>query len=89
MCEWDGGKDGGEYTDKEWLNSEDVIGMQGNKVYVGARVWSKLNASICSGLFFFSSRRRHTRLRRDWSSDVCSSDLMCCFTQKTAYDISA
>ena len=26
-------------------------------------------------LFFFSSRRRHTRLRRDWSSDVCSSDL--------------
>ena len=27
------------------------------------------------GLFFFSSRRRHTRLRRDWSSDVCSSDL--------------
>ena len=25
--------------------------------------------------FFFSSRRRHTRLRRDWSSDVCSSDL--------------
>ena len=26
--------------------------------------------------FFFSSRRRHTRLRRDWSSDVCSSDLM-------------
>ena len=26
--------------------------------------------------FFFSSRRRHTRLRRDWSSDVCSSDLV-------------
>src|SRR5699024_11610135 len=25
--------------------------------------------------FFFSSRRRHTRLKRDWSSDVCSSDL--------------
>src|SRR5699024_11800539 len=25
--------------------------------------------------FFFSSRRRHTRSRRDWSSDVCSSDL--------------
>ena len=25
--------------------------------------------------FFFSSRRRHTRLVRDWSSDVCSSDL--------------
>src|SRR5206468_6319094 len=25
--------------------------------------------------FFFSSRRRHTRCDRDWSSDVCSSDL--------------
>src|SRR6266850_6150655 len=28
---------------------------------------------ICG--FFFSSRRRHTRLQGDWSSDVCSSDL--------------
>src|SRR5256885_16665832 len=26
-------------------------------------------------VFFFSSRRRHTRLQGDWSSDVCSSDL--------------
>src|SRR5690606_10920729 len=26
--------------------------------------------------FFFSSRRRHTRFSRDWSSDVCSSDLV-------------
>src|SRR4030042_2722452 len=26
-------------------------------------------------LFFFASRRRHTRCSRDWSSDVCSSDL--------------
>src|SRR5256884_930065 len=32
--------------------------------------------SICVRyLFFFSSRRRHTRCSRDWSSDVCSSDL--------------
>src|SRR5204862_1293167 len=29
--------------------------------------------TICR--FFFSSRRRHTRSLRDWSSDVCSSDL--------------
>src|SRR3989454_12822030 len=29
-----------------------------------------------AGFFFFSSRRRHTRLQGDWSSDVCSSDLM-------------
>src|SRR5206468_8156172 len=27
-------------------------------------------------IFFFSSRRRHTRSDRDWSSDVCSSDLI-------------
>src|SRR3989449_7512353 len=29
-----------------------------------------------SYFFFFSSRRRHTRCSRDWSSDVCSSDLV-------------
>src|SRR5437763_6914232 len=31
---------------------------------------------ICSCFFFFSSRRRHTRYIGDWSSDVCSSDLL-------------
>src|SRR5256885_5696284 len=30
----------------------------------------------CHIYFFFSSRRRHTRLQGDWSSDVCSSDLL-------------
>src|SRR5690606_23481620 len=31
---------------------------------------------VCCGVsFVFSSRRRHTRFSRDWSSDVCSSDL--------------
>src|SRR5207245_4197127 len=30
---------------------------------------------FCCFCFFFSSRRRHTRCYRDWSSDVCSSDL--------------
>src|SRR2546429_381091 len=30
----------------------------------------------CPLFFFFSSRRRHTRCSRDWSSDVCSSDLV-------------
>src|SRR5260370_4849858 len=29
-------------------------------------------------MFFFSSRRRHTRFKCDWSSDVCSSDLCRC-----------
>src|SRR5699024_12040685 len=31
--------------------------------------------SAYSEFFFFSRRRRHTRSKRDWSSDVCSSDL--------------
>src|SRR3989449_8415934 len=35
---------------------------------------------MCCFFFFFSSRRRHTRCSRDWSSDVCSSDLQHCFT---------
>src|SRR5256885_12751592 len=38
--------------------------------YVGAE-WL-----IVVFFFFFSSRRRHTRLQGDWSSDVCSSDLL-------------
>src|SRR2546430_6008254 len=33
-------------------------------------------------LFFFSSRRRHTRFDCDWSSDVCSSDLVAELYQK-------
>src|SRR5256884_501740 len=33
------------------------------------------NSEGIVGFFFFSSRRRHTRCSRDWSSDVCSSDL--------------
>src|SRR5256885_3332608 len=32
--------------------------------------------SLQRASFFFSSRRRHTRLQGDWSSDVCSSDLI-------------
>src|SRR2546429_1293494 len=36
------------------------------------RSWWTSVSSLC---FFFSSRRRHTRCSRDWSSDVCSSDL--------------
>src|SRR5690606_41089528 len=34
--------------------------------------------------FFFSSRRRHTRFSRDWSSDVCSSDLQVVVSGATA-----
>src|SRR5258706_14631943 len=39
----------------------------------GIRYWSVTGVQTC--VFFFSSRRRHTRLVSDWSSDVCSSDL--------------
>src|SRR5258706_1084454 len=39
----------------------------------GIRYWSVTGVQTCA--FFFSSRRRHTRLVSDWSSDVCSSDL--------------
>src|SRR3989449_6327676 len=36
--------------------------------------------------FFFSSRRRHTRCSRDWSSDVCSSDLVAAKKAKVPVD---
>src|SRR5436309_11259542 len=38
------------------------------------RVEELTSAGDDNGAFFFSSRRRHTRFSRDWSSDVCSSD---------------
>src|SRR5690606_39947358 len=38
-------------------------------------------------LLFFSSRRRHTRFSRDWSSDVCSSDLTFCRRIETRVSI--
>src|SRR2546430_3790483 len=41
--------------------------------------------STCS-IFFFSSRRRHTRFDCDWSSDVCSSDLRKAFVQDGALE---
>src|SRR5207249_9184318 len=39
---------------------------------------------LFSFFFFFSSRRRHTRSKRDWSSDVCSSDLPLSSSWETA-----
>src|SRR5256885_6762116 len=46
----------------------DVAGEVGNLVRL-LWIWYRCR------FFFFSSRRRHTRLQGDWSSDVCSSDL--------------
>src|SRR3989449_885192 len=37
--------------------------------------WTRGDSVMYLSVFFFSSRRRHTRCSRDWSSDVCSSDL--------------
>src|SRR5258707_8333257 len=47
----------------------------------------EMNTFICRILwrFFFSSRRRHTRYWRDWSSDVCSSDLRLAADTKNYY----
>src|SRR5438105_7391007 len=43
---------------------------------------------ICFFFFFFSSRRRHTRSTRDWSSDVCSSDLWASLAREMAAFVS-
>src|SRR2546427_12910283 len=40
---------------------------------------------MCLFFFFFSSRRRHTRFDCDWSSDVCSSDLVEQVAERGAY----
>src|SRR5688500_15872762 len=46
------------------------------------RLGASVGASVGRGLlFFFSSRRRHTRLQGDWGSDVCSSDLLAAVSQ--------
>src|SRR5947209_9517935 len=49
-----------------------MISPLAQRCYVGIME----SASILAGVVFFSSRRRHTRYWRDWSSDVCSSDLL-------------
>src|SRR4030065_2013958 len=40
-----------------------------------------LSRALTEVFFFFSSRRRHTRFKCDWSSDVCSSDLIDVFAK--------
>src|SRR5256885_12098236 len=44
-------------------------------LFVVKSLYSCYVISVYRIFFFFSSRRRHTRLQGDWSSDVCSSDL--------------
>src|SRR5215510_11991977 len=50
--------------------------MQGSKERsLRAKLFPTTSEAASKASFFFSSRRRHTRWPRDWSSDVCSSDL--------------
>src|SRR5690242_11384130 len=65
-------------------------------VGIGEGVWREIDfmllpqqcpRGVCDVFFFFSSRRRHTRLTCDWSSDVCSSDLDRAVTRQTGCTI--
>src|SRR2546430_1980497 len=51
-----------------------MVVLLGGYAEEGGGVGSEGDRSPRFGLFFFSSRRRHTRFDCDWSSDVCSSD---------------
>src|SRR3712207_8657819 len=68
------------------MNSKDIsiglIGVQMVSVHVD-NLLSVIERYLCL-FFFFSSRRRHTRYWRDWSSDVCSSDLDRGFRRRSA-----
>src|SRR5260370_4739659 len=43
--------------------------------FLPSELGSSFTIAVFAIFFFFSSRRRHTRFKCDWSSDVCSSDL--------------
>src|SRR5256885_4294608 len=51
-------------------------------IHLSSLIWMRISVLVIHVklllllIFFFSSRRRHTRLQGDWSSDVCSSDLV-------------
>src|SRR5205807_8444452 len=58
-----------------YSSSLGMVGFAPKRTITYTEGWPR--APFCSmrRWFFFSSRRRHTRLQGDWSSDVCSSDL--------------
>src|SRR5256884_6952714 len=70
--------DAGLTTRREFVIAEDVYDVSHDEVAeVEAELKMLLRGDVADVLvFFFSSRRRHTRCSRDWSSDVCSSDLV-------------
>src|SRR5262249_57143112 len=59
------------------LTSDQSLSAMAGCLYSSNELFSSLHIWYLCGVvgFFFSSRRRHTRLVSDWSSDVCSSDL--------------
>src|SRR2546430_13494194 len=56
-------------------SSDDFVSVKSRFVHEGTEAWAWI-ALLASLFFFFSGRRRHTIFDCDWSSDVCSSDLM-------------
>src|SRR5438067_2955765 len=56
----------------------------GGKVNSWVTCFDPWALELRKNIFFFSSRRRHTRSKRDWSSDVCSSDLV---TPENRFDL--
>src|SRR5260370_29517663 len=52
-----------------------IIPHSYNRITVDASLMASALVKLWLLFFFFSSRRRHTRFKCDWSSDVCSSDL--------------
>src|SRR5690554_6966943 len=58
-----------------WLMSSQMLLLGWLRFCIVLRKLLPVLGTISGRCFFFSSRRRHTRCGRDWSSDVCSSDL--------------
>src|SRR5256885_297401 len=61
--------------DQVYAQNEMLAYQQKESTARVASIMENTNLSKQQQVFFFSSRRRHTRLQGDWSSDVCSSDL--------------
>src|SRR5690349_18264246 len=57
-------------------SSPNVVEMAATETITSIILIKLIRVSLGTVMFFFSSRRRHTRSLRDWSSDVCSSDLI-------------
>src|SRR5256885_4110014 len=59
----------------EWLQNRPRSCSAAEELQDGKEERKSKSICGCESVFFFASRRRHTRLQGDWSSDVCSSDL--------------